>query len=108
MRSGDGKNCKLLSKLIRERVRGARVNSTSYAAILNNDRQSDNTGPQHHNNNARSDTKSNVRSHVRSGVRSGVGSDVRTAVGSGARSPMNLMRQPHALSNTMPAQSAQT
>ena len=100
----------LLSKLIRERVRGARVNSTSYAAILNNDRQSDNTGPQHHNNNARSDTKSNVRSHVRSGVRSGEGSDVRTAVGSGARSPMNLMRQPqpHAFSNTMPAQSAQT
>ena len=101
----------LLSKLIRERVRGARVNSTSYAAITtNNDRQSDNVGSRHYNNNARNDTRSNVRSDVRSGVRSGVGSDVRSAVGSLSRSPLNLMRQPqpHAFSDTMPAQSAQT
>ena len=101
----------LLSKLIRERVRGARVNSTSYAAITtNNDRQSDNVGSRHYNNNARNDTRSNVRSDVRSGVRSGVGSDVRSAVGSRSRSPLNLMRQPqpHAFSDTMPAQSAQT
>ena len=104
----------LLSKLIRERVRGARVNSTSYAAITNNDRLSYNAGPQQHDNNARNDTRSSVRSGVRSGVgsdvRSGVGSDVRSGVGSGSRSPMNLMRQPqpHAFSNTMPAQSAQT
>ena len=104
----------LLSKLIRERVRGARVNSTSYAAITNNDRLSYNAGPQQYDNNARNDTRSSVRSGVRSGVgsevRSGVGSDVRSGVGSGSRSPMNLMRQPqpHAFSNTMPAQSAQT
>ena len=108
----------MLSKLIRERVRGARVNSTSYAGITSNDRQSNNAGPKNYSNNLGSDARSNVRSDVRRDVRSDgrsdvrrdVRSDVRSAVGSGSRSPVNLMRQsqPHAFSNTMPAQSAQT
>ena len=104
----------LLSKLIRERVRGARVNGTSYAGIANNGRQSNNAGPKHYNNNRRSNVRGDVRPDVRSGVgsevRSGVRSDVRSDVGSGSRFPVNLMRQsqPQAFSNTMPTQSAQT
>ena len=100
----------LLSKLIRERVRGARVNGTSYAGITNNGRQSNNAGPKHYNNNLRSNVRGDVRPDVRSGVRSEVRSDVRSDVGSGSRFPVNLMRQsqPQAFSNTMPTQSAQT
>ena len=100
----------LLSKLIRERVRGARVNSTSYAGITNNGRQSNNAGPKHYNNNLRSNVRGDVRPDVRSDVRSGERSDVRSDVGIGSRVPVNLMRQsqPQAFSNTMPTQSAQT
>ena len=100
----------LLSKLIRERVRGARVNSTSYAGITNNGRQSNNAGPKHYNNNLRSNVRGDVRPDVRSDVRSGERSDVRSDVGIGSRVPVNLMRQsqPQAFSNTMTTQSAQT
>lgn len=98
----------MLSRLIRERVRGSRVNGSSYAGVASN------------NDFVRNDLRHDVKRDVRRGVRGEKRGDMRGGMRGdmrggmrynerdSVRSEMNMMASPRTFGNSTAVQSAQT